>query len=733
MTQHTPNAIRRRLLKANLAAASLFLPVPYAWVWAQSQSDGAMKLVRLPKLALIIGNSNYKAAPTLINPGNDAKAIGDTLRQSGFEVTVKLDAARDDMAAAIRAHVQTLAARKAVGLFYFAGHGLQLAWRNYLVPVDAAVRKLEDIQTACVDLTSLIDGINKASNPMNVVILDACRENPFGDVRVESRGLSQIDAPHSTLLAYATAPGNVASDGEGANGLYTENLLREIKAQDAKIEDIFKRVRLHVRRRTNGQQIPWESTSLEEDFYFLPPKALSSAAEEAAERERQQEIAAREKRRAAAEAERKHQQEIAAREAKLAAEAAERKRQQEIAELEKQRLADEAARRRKQELALQEAQRVAEETERKRREAQALQEAKAADEEAQRKHQQALALREQQRMDEDAARQRKEEQTLREAKLAAEEAERKYQQEQAAREQQRAQAEAERKRAQQPVVNKGPDLALTERQFEEELAIWERIETATERAPLEDYLLRYPSGRFSELAQLRLDEVLVRQGEKRIEVVSDARNPYSRGSARANTRYKVGDSYIYRRIDRFTGSELQTFTSTIVEITDTEVIYNGGLVTNLLGNRLRSPDGRRFTPGQEAPLEFAVGKRWTTRFNVWRGEDEAAGERRGKGGGGGRLGRPRGGGNSGGVATAEIDFRIVARERVTVPAGTFDTFRLEGRGWSTGLGPAPVRIETNIWRAPGELRRPVIVETHRQAGPKVIESNRDELMAFKQS
>ena len=94
---------------------------------------------------------------------------------------------------------------------------------------------------------------------MNVVILDACRENPFGDIRVENRGLSQIDAPHSTLLAYATAPGNVASDGEGANGLYTENLLREMRVPDAKIEDVFKRVRLNVRRRTNGQQIPWET------------------------------------------------------------------------------------------------------------------------------------------------------------------------------------------------------------------------------------------------------------------------------------------------------------------------------------------------------------------------------------------------------------------------------------------------------------------------------------------
>ena len=140
------------------------------------------------------------------------------------------------------------------------------------------------------DLISLIEGINKASNPMNVVILDACRENPFGDIRVENRGLSQIDAPHSTLLAYATAPGNVASDGEGAHGLYTENLLREMRVPDAKIEDVFKRVRLNVRRRTNGQQIPWESTSLEEDFWFVPPQELKKVSEAEAAREFETEL-----------------------------------------------------------------------------------------------------------------------------------------------------------------------------------------------------------------------------------------------------------------------------------------------------------------------------------------------------------------------------------------------------------------------------------------------------------
>lgn len=697
MAEHRYDISRRRVLQAGLGASALFLPLPYAWV--RAQSDGATKLLRVPKMALVLGNSKYTRVPALFNPGNDARAISEVLRQSGFEVATSLDATLDDMAAAIRAYVQTLAARKAVGLFYFAGHGVQLSWRNYLVPVDAAVRRPEDIQKTCIDLTSLIEGINKASNPMNVVILDACRENPFGaDARLEARGLSQMDAPHSTLLAYATAPGNVASDGEGANGLYTENLLREMRVPEAKIEDIFKRVRLHVRRRTNGQQIPWESTSLEEDFYFVPPQTLSTLAAEEVERERKQEQAAREKRRAGEETERKRKQEQALREAQRAAEEADRKRQQELATLEQQRLAEEAERKKKHELALQDARRVAEESERKRREEQALSVARLAEEDAARKYQQELALRDKQRTEQEAERRRKEEQTLRDAKLAEDEAERKYQQELALREKQR---------AQKPAPAGKPDAALAERLFEEELAIWEKIKTAKESQPLEDYLLRYPSGRFSELAQLRLDQVLARQGEKKIEVVSDANNPYSKGSAAANVRYKVGDSYTYRSIDLYTKLVLETYTNTIVEITDSEVIYDSGFVTNLLGNRVRARDGRRFTDSQLTPLEFAVGKRWSSRFYAM---------------------LPNG--NRGVV---EMDFRIVTRESVIVPAGTFETFHIQGRGWTTGTSAVPLRIEGDFWFAPDKVRCPVIFQFHRRRGQKIVQASRDELVAYKES
>jgi uncharacterized caspase-like protein len=249
---------RRAFMRAGLAAGALFVPLPYAWVWAQS--EGTLKLLALPRIALVVGNSRYKDVP-LRNPANDARAIGDALKATGFTVTVKLDASRAEMTATIEAYAKELASKKCVGLFYYAGHGVQLAWRNYMLPVDAEIDTIDDVQTKAVEVSSLIEGLTRAGNPLNVVILDACRDNPFGTTKPpQQKGLSQMDAPANTFLAYATAPGSVASDGDGANGLYTEHLLRELQVPEAKVEDVFKRVRLNVRRASSGAQIPWEST-----------------------------------------------------------------------------------------------------------------------------------------------------------------------------------------------------------------------------------------------------------------------------------------------------------------------------------------------------------------------------------------------------------------------------------------------------------------------------------------
>lgn len=511
----TLNGMRRRLLQG-AAALSVIPPLAFA------QADRA--LYRLPRHALVIGNNRYQNAP-LQNPVNDARAIAGELKASGFDVTLLLDTGRDAMLNAIEKYGNQLAARKAVGLFYYAGHGAQLAWRNYLVPVDAVIKSIDDMPARAVELNALLQSLIKAKNPMNVIVLDACRDNPFGKaLSAEHKGLSQFDAPSGSLLAYATSPGNVASDGAGSNGLYTENLLRELKVPDAKIEDIFKRVRLAVRRRSNGEQIPWESTSLEEDFYFYPPQTVRKFTEEEASQ-----------------------------------------------------------------------------------------------------------------------------------------------------------------------------------RFEEELAIWDRIKAATEPAPLEDYLRRYPSGLFSEVAQLRLDQVLAQAGERKVQIVSSEQNPFSKGTATVDIRVKVGDRFRYREIDLDTKQERQ-FVLAVTRVTDTEVIFGkGNLTTDLLGNWLKVPDGRQWTGAQFFVPEYSLGKRWSSRHRF-----VAA---------------------SGNNYSTEYDFKVTARESVTVPAGTFDAFRVEGHGWTRGEAGA-IQLTMRYWVAP-RVRRYIALENyHKHSRGKVLKNDRLELVEY---
>jgi uncharacterized caspase-like protein len=242
-----------------LAVAALCLP-------AQAQAPLDIRI------ALVIGNSAYALAP-LANPANDARDMGQSLRALGFTVVELRDASREKMNAAITSVGASLKGRQGVGMLYYAGHGLQQDWHNYMVPVDAKLSRSSDVAGQTVDIMQVLDAFKGAGNRMNIVVLDACRDNPFGDTG-SAKGLAQIDAPTGSFLAYATAPGNVASDGEGTtrNGLYTGFLLAELKKPSAGIEDIFKRVRLQVRLKSQGRQIPWESTSLEEDFYFTPGK-----------------------------------------------------------------------------------------------------------------------------------------------------------------------------------------------------------------------------------------------------------------------------------------------------------------------------------------------------------------------------------------------------------------------------------------------------------------------------
>ena len=222
------------------------------------------------RIALVIGNAAYAGNAALANPANDARAMGETLKQLGFNVVEVRDGSKAQMTDAVAKVRDTLKGKQGIGMLYYAGHGLQLDWRNYMVPVDAKLGKASDVAEQTVDLNSVIDAFKLAGNRMNIVVLDACRDNPFAGSAASGKGLAQLDAPPGTFLAYATAPGNVAEDGDAksGNGLYTQYLLEELKKPTAKIEDVFKRVRLNVRKQSQGRQVPWESTSLEDDFVF---------------------------------------------------------------------------------------------------------------------------------------------------------------------------------------------------------------------------------------------------------------------------------------------------------------------------------------------------------------------------------------------------------------------------------------------------------------------------------
>ena len=220
------------------------------------------------RVALVIGNSAYTSAPQLGNPQNDAKAMTIILKKLGFEVINVNDGSKDEILSGIKKMQATLKGRQAVAMLYYAGHGLQSNWHNYMVPVDINLSRSVNIPQQNVDIDIVLDAFKNSGTRMNIIVLDACRDNPFGE-KSGSKGLAQIDAPLNTYIAFATAPGNVAKDGDEklGNGLFTSYLIKELQ-RPAPIEDMFKRVRLQVRKASDGSQIPWDSSSLESEFAF---------------------------------------------------------------------------------------------------------------------------------------------------------------------------------------------------------------------------------------------------------------------------------------------------------------------------------------------------------------------------------------------------------------------------------------------------------------------------------
>ncbi|MFT5483972.1 MAG: putative caspase-like protein [Halieaceae bacterium] len=245
----------------------------------------------LPRYALIIGNGDYDFSP-LKNPANDARDMAKKLRKLRYKVTLATDQEAEQLRTTVVDFYKSIDETNAVSLFYYAGHAVQLGNSNYLIPVAAEINSEDDIRHIAYSMNDLLSSLRNSNSDQNIIILDACRNNPFmtTENKQGTRGLAWIDlsenkgfsefagglapveAPPGTLVAYATEPGNVADDGRGRNGTYTKALLRHIgKAETA--EALFKKVRKDVLKQTRRQQTPWEHSSLVETFYFSPPKS----------------------------------------------------------------------------------------------------------------------------------------------------------------------------------------------------------------------------------------------------------------------------------------------------------------------------------------------------------------------------------------------------------------------------------------------------------------------------
>lgn len=246
------------LALARLGALTLGLVVAAAF--AQSPQE--------PRFALVVGNGAYKTG-ALQTPAQDAKGMAEALRAFGFKVIEVIDGGKNEMQTALLQAGDAMRGGLTIGMFYYAGHALQFGQRNYLIPVDARLSGAGDVLANTLDVQGVLEVFERAGNRTNVFVFDSSRENPFS-ASASARGLAQMEAPPGSFLAFAAAPGEVADDANpgSGHGLYTHHLLAELKRPGAKIEDLFKRVRFQVRKHSQGRQLPWESTSLEDDFHF---------------------------------------------------------------------------------------------------------------------------------------------------------------------------------------------------------------------------------------------------------------------------------------------------------------------------------------------------------------------------------------------------------------------------------------------------------------------------------
>src|SRR3954452_1186737 len=279
MSRFNSTLLRAGLLASLLSfgAGAAFAEAPNADIRTGMQTPPPVD----QRMALVIGNANYQTAPKLANPGNDAQSMSQLLNSAGFEVTQATDLTRKDMVRVVQDFTAKVAERGpgTVAMVYYAGHGVQIEGENYLLPVDAKISSSYDLDGNSLRLVDLMGTLDSISSRMRIVVLDACRNNPFPQASDNGRGLAIVDAPNGSIVGYSTAPGMEAADGDGNHSPYTSAFLNIAREPNLPIEQLFKRVRLEVNNATRGRQTPWESSSLTSDFYFFGDTAVAASRE----------------------------------------------------------------------------------------------------------------------------------------------------------------------------------------------------------------------------------------------------------------------------------------------------------------------------------------------------------------------------------------------------------------------------------------------------------------------
>ena len=650
------------------------------------------------RVALVIGNAAYVNIPALGNSTNDAKSMATILRKLGFQVVEVFDGSKAQMDKAVENLQDLLKGKQAVAMLYYAGHGLQLDWHNYMVPVDVMLTQASDVPKQTLDIETVINSFKKATTRMNIIVLDACRDNPFAG-ETNGKGLAQLDAPVGTFIAFATAPGNVADDGdaESGNGLFTQYLLKELQ-KPARIEDVFKRVRLQVRQKSQGRQIPWDSSSLEDDFYFNDGNKHTFNPEDLVKEAKARE----DKLRATLEAAKQEELRIAKQEELEKQRIAEAQRKRELeAQAQKQRDLEIARQRELEAQKLAEAQKI--------KDLQARQKAEA--ESKERERQLALAAEEEKKKTQEAERQRlKAEADAKERgqqlTLAAEQEKQKA----LAAQQAIAKAKAEEAQrlkeielaklqvAEEAKRNKGSSEEAKEKQFAIEKADWDKVKNSKNADDYYAFLLKYPNGLISQQATFALEQLDVAK-------VTAQADKNGLVQVLGEPRYRVGDKFSRVTRDDYTGREIKRWDFSIVRIENGLAYMKSAdeeIIGTLDGSAVQtvSPRGTfkfdppvLYLPGDE----FKIGKSWTV--STYQTTPQ-------------------------GKFTRTVNIKIVAYEKLTIQAGTYWAYKFQSNGW---VGSS--RFEDTYWHIPDwGVRLKSITKFYPSRGAATLETT--ELVSF---